>query len=305
VAGWLRASATRVERVSRDQSRELRLPTRLAVAACGLLLTAAALTTEVRGQAPSGSGSRTAARSGTGSNAAGAELFQTTCKVCHGEAGIGGVGPGLRGAKFTRPYVRRAMSEGRPGSMMPEFTKTFTAQEMNEVAEYVASLQAASAGLRGDPARGETIFYARGARSCYVCHAVAGRGGTIGPELTPKVASLSPRELFQRIIVVPHRTSDPAYATTRLTTRAGLVLTGIKAGETDDMVQFYDTSSLPPILRTIPKKDIVEVDARAKPVMPSDYASRLTLQQLLDIVSFLKSTATDTTVSVTLDDVLK
>ena len=39
--------------------------------------------------------------------------------------------------------------------------------------------------------------------------------------------------------------------------------------------------------------------------MPSDYASRLTLQQLLDIVSFLKSTASDTMVPVTLDDVIK
>src|SRR5688572_1507534 len=95
-------------------------------------------------------------------NQAGAELFATTCKVCHGEAGIGGVGPALRGTKFTRPYVRRAMSEGRPGSMMPEFTKTFTATQMNDVAAYVASLQTPASsepavGLRGDPATGEVV----------------------------------------------------------------------------------------------------------------------------------------------------
>ena len=240
----------------------------------------------------------------------GNELFKTTCRVCHGEAGIGGVGPALRGTKFTRPYVRRAMSEGRPGSMMPEFTKTFTTAQMNEVAGYVASLQTPAntdspGGLRGDPAAGETVFFSRGARSCYVCHNVGGRGGSVGPELMSKVASLTPRDLFQRIIVVPHRSTDPAYGTTRLTTRVGMILTGIKAGETEDAVRFYDTSSLPPILRTIPKKDIVELEPHNSSVMPSDYASRLTLQQLLDIVSYLKTSASGTTTSVTLNEVIR
>ena len=296
-----------MERAPRPKRRVLARPAiALAVA---LLLGAGGLTTVLDGQSRRGAGARVAVETTSEGNAAGAELFGTTCKVCHGEAGIGGVGPALRGAKFTRPYVRRAMSEGRPGSMMPEFTRTFTAQQMNDVADYVASLQTPTgpvpAGLRGDPARGETIFYARGARSCYVCHAVAGRGGSVGPELTPTVATLSPRDIFQRIIVVPHRTSDPAYATTRLTTRAGMVLTGITAGETDDVVQFYDTSSLPPILRTIQKKDIADVGSHGTSVMPSDYASRLTLQQLLDVVSFLKSTGTAAPVSVALDDVLE
>jgi putative heme-binding domain-containing protein len=201
------------------------------------------------------------------------------------------------------------MSEGRPGSMMPEFTKTFTATQMAQVAAYVESLQSpagpAPAALRGDPAAGEQAFFARGARSCYVCHSVGGRGGRVGPELASKVAALSPREIFQRIIVVPHRANDPAYATTRLTTKVGLILTGIKSGETADAVHFYDTSSLPPILRTIPKADIAETEPHDSAVMPSDYASRLTLQQLLDIVSFLKSPAGGPRVSVALSEVVK
>jgi len=39
--------------------------------------------------------------------------------------------------------------------------------------------------------------------------------------------------------------------------------------------------------------------------MPSDYASRLTLQQLLDIVSFLKSPSGGPRVSVTLNEVVR
>jgi putative heme-binding domain-containing protein len=284
----------------------LRLPATVATLAVVAVLAASPF--EAAGQG-NRAGAPQAARGAGAPAESGTELFATTCKVCHGEAGIGGVGPALRGEQFTRAYVRRAMSEGRPGSMMPEFTRTFTAAQMNQVSEYVASLQSpegpAPAGLRGNPVAGEAAFFSRGARSCYVCHAVGGRGGTVGPELTAKVAALSAREIFQRIIVVPHRSSDPAYSTTRLTTKVGMILTGIKAGETDDVVRFYDTSSLPPILRTIPKADIVESAAHDASVMPSDYASRLTLQQLLDIVSFLKSSAGGPRVSVALSDVIR
>jgi putative heme-binding domain-containing protein len=261
-------------------------------------------------QAPS-SQKTTDARASRPASERGAELFKTTCKVCHGEAGIGAVGPALRGTKFTRSYVHKAMSEGRPGTMMPQFSKTFSAQQMNDVASYVSSLQTPastepSGGLRGDAIAGEAVFFSQGARSCYVCHTYSRRGGNVGPELTSRVAALSPKELFQRIIVVPHRSTDPAYGTTKLTTRVGMIITGIKAGETEEVVQFYDTSSLPPTLRTIPKKDIVSIESQgSQSVMPSDYASRLTLQQLLDIVSFLKSPAGGPRMSVTLNEVVR
>jgi putative heme-binding domain-containing protein len=275
--------------------------------ALALLWVAASASVRAQAAQPDPARSRQPASVGV-TTESGSELFARTCKVCHGDAGIGGVGPALRGAKFTRAYVRRAMSEGRPGSMMPEFTKTFTATQMNAVAEYVAALETPSAQaggeLRGNAAAGEAIFFARGARSCHVCHSVNGRGGSVGPALSAKVAALSPRDVLQRIIVVPHRANDPAYATMRLTTKVGAILTGITAGETDEVVHFYDTSSLPPILRTIPKSEIVDQEPHNTSVMPSDYASRLTLQQLLDLVSFLKSSA-GTPVSVTLSEVTR
>ena len=118
-----------------------------------------------------------------------------------------------------------------------------------------------------------------------------------------KVAGQSPKQIFQKIIVVPHRSTDPAYRTMRLTTRTGSIITGIKSGETADAVFFYDTASLPPMLRTIPKADIAASAAHSQSVMPTDYASRLTLQQLLDVVAFLKRAGGDRDGTVTLADV--
>jgi putative heme-binding domain-containing protein len=294
-------------RSATTSAKGLRLWIIVCLASAGLLWVAAAppVSAAAPQQNPRG---RQAGSTAPVAAESGSELFARTCKVCHGEAGIGGVGPALRGETFTRAYVRRAMSEGRPGSMMPEFTRTFTASEMNAVAEYVAALQTpagqTAGGLRGNAAAGEALFFARGARSCHVCHSVNGRGGGVGPALSSKVATLTPREILQRIIVVPHRANDPAYATMRLTTKVGAILTGIKSGETDEVVHFYDTSSLPPILRTIPKSEIADSEAHNASVMPSDYASRLTLQQLLDLVSFLKSSG-GTPVSVTLSEVTR
>jgi hypothetical protein len=102
---------------------------------------------------------------------------------------------------------------------------------------------------------------------------------------------------------VPHRSADKAYQTVRLTTKTGTILTGIKSGETATDVFFYDTSSLPPVLRTIPKTDIAASARQQSSVMPNDYASRLTLQQLLDVVAFLKRAGGDRGATVTLADV--
>jgi putative heme-binding domain-containing protein len=237
----------------------------------------------------------------------GAELFAMTCQVCHGQAGIGGVGPALRGTKFTTQFVRKALIEGRAGTMMPAFSATLAPRDISAIAGYVVKLQSpdgpAPAGLRGDPVAGESVFFMRGsARSCSVCHSVEGRGGSVGPDLMAKVARQSPKQIFQKIIVVPHRSADKAYQTVRLTTRTA-ILTGIRSGETATDVFFYDTSSLPPVLRTIPKTDIVASARHNESVMPSDYASRLTLQQLLDVVAFLKASSGDRAAAVTLADV--
>jgi putative heme-binding domain-containing protein len=221
----------------------------------------------------------------------GEELFSMTCSVCHGKAGTGSIGPALRGPKFTRDFVASAVRTGRPGTMMSSFVSSFTAAEINAISAYVASLQVptgpAPDGLRGEAARGEQVFFANVVYACGNCHTINNRGSKVGPDLTTRARALTPRDLFQRIVVVPHRETEAKYTTVRLTTRQ-MVIEGIPSGETADIVYFYDTSTLPPLLRRIPKKDIVSQERRDNSVMPNDYASKLTLQQLLDVVAFLK-----------------
>lgn len=246
----------------------------------------------------------------------GKSLFVANCKMCHGDEGAGGRAPMLRGPKFSVPFVRKVAEEGRPGTMMPKFTPRLSAAQIEDLSVYVASLQPSSGGdaaqagagtavrdggLTGDPVAGRGVFFNRAVLdSCHVCHTYEGQGGGAGPNLTNRMNGRSAREIFHRIVVVPHRSVDPAYVRVRITTKGGAKYVGIRAESGNGEFHFYDTASLPPVLRAIPKADVASVVPVTGSPMPSDYATRLSLKQLLDLVAFLKSG----TSTVSLADVL-
>ncbi len=68
---------------------------------------------------------------------------------------------------------------------------------------------------------------------------------------------------------------------------------------------FYDTSVLPPVARSVQVSEILSTTRLNGTIMPSDYASRLPLQQLLDLVAFLKSNADGSATVVGFDDVIR
>jgi putative heme-binding domain-containing protein len=191
---------------------------------------------------------------------------------------------------------------------MPKFEGSLSETEINQLGKYVASLQERSAewaALQGNPEAGRDLFFDRtGKDSCQVCHTFKGQGGQVGPDLTTRLARRSPREIFQRIVVVPHRSTDTAYLRVAIATRSGETFTGIKAEGKENEFHFYDTSSLPPTLRTLPLNEIVSTKRLNGTAMPSDYASRFSLKQLLDLVAFLRS-GSATPAPVTLADVVE
>jgi putative heme-binding domain-containing protein len=239
---------------------------------------------------------------------AGGRLFTSSCRVCHGEAGVGNRAPALRGQRLTVDYVSRMIADGKPGTMMPGFGSAFAPDQIEQLARYVVSLQRPDSpwsGLRGTARAGEHVFFDPGqSHSCHVCHAFQGRGARIGPDLTVKLKGKSPQEIFQKIVIVPHRSADPAYISVALVMRSGERLVGIKAEETGSDLRFYDTSVLPPKVLTLPKADVVSTKLSNASAMPSDYASRLPLQQLLDLVAYLKSGVEGTPISVSFDEVI-
>jgi putative heme-binding domain-containing protein len=240
--------------------------------------------------------------------AAGEKLFVASCQVCHGEAGVGNRAPTLRGPRLTLDYITQVVSRGKPGTMMPAFENAFSPEQIRQLALYVRSLHRPDspwAALRGNAASGERVFFdATQAHSCQVCHSVRGRGAKVGPDLGVALKGKTPRDIFEKIVIVPHRSADPAYANVAIVTRNGERLIGVRGEETEGGVRFYETSVLPPKVMTLAKADVVSSKPLTGSAMPSDYASRLPLQQLLDLVTYLKSRADGKPASVGFDDVI-
>jgi putative heme-binding domain-containing protein len=73
---------------------------------------------------------------------AGRRLFAGSCSnnYCHGSAGTGGGGPKLKDREFAAEHLTRVITDGIPGTAMPGFKKTYTADQIAQIVAYVRSL---------------------------------------------------------------------------------------------------------------------------------------------------------------------
>ena len=134
--------------------------------------------------------------------AMGKRLYGGMCARCHGMNGMGGEGPSL-----ARSVLRRApddaalmtiLQEGIPGTGMPS-VRTLSTAELRQLAGYVRAFGRAERGsLPGDPERGRAFYETF--PECSYCHIVAGRGVSLGPELTDVGARRGPERLREALV---------------------------------------------------------------------------------------------------------
>jgi cytochrome c oxidase cbb3-type subunit 3 len=111
----------------------------------------------------------------------GARLYGRNCASCHGENGTGGIGIPLALPSFqssiSDDYLRKTIHLGRPGRVMPTFS-SLSEDEIDAIVRYVRSWNKgaaptySAASVKGDPARGKTLF----GQYCAVCHGANGEG---------------------------------------------------------------------------------------------------------------------------------
>jgi mono/diheme cytochrome c family protein len=236
--------------------------------------------------------------------AQGGNLFSITCgsSFCHGEAGVGSRGPSLRNRNFTPDFVRNTVTNGRSGTPMPAFKDSLSPAELAMIVGYVMSLspdnhnESATAPTTPAPAApapavlsakaqaGSAIFFdlSRPA-GCALCHSYKEQGGPIGPDLTA-VAKRTPRDIYQGI--VKPTAANPDYPVVTMGTKDKPVLVIFKQ-KTDKVVQFYDLSSVPPVLRSFYAATI-----GMAPDVPATYPHDLSgysKDDIASLITFLKS----------------
>ncbi|MBC7259970.1 MAG: c-type cytochrome [Chloroflexi bacterium] len=107
------------------------------------------------------------------------------CPACHAIDGMGGVtGPDLSGvgARRDRAWLVQYLQDPTvvlPNSQMP--VHSLAPEDVQAIADYLSGLTGGA--LAGGPSAeaGKVVYEDQG---CSVCHAIQGRGGTLGPDLT-------------------------------------------------------------------------------------------------------------------------
>ena len=158
------------------------------------------------------------------------------------------------------------------------------------------------ANLVGNPQEGENLFFQLSETpTCAACHKLNGKGGEIGPDLS--LSSSKPaRELFKNI-VLPDAEVAPSGQLFEMTTTSKERLRVVLSGESASRIKVYEVSGMP-VFRSIKKSEVIALAPGGRSAMPVSYSKVYTLEELLDIVAFLKSSSADSTVSVSLADLL-
>ncbi len=239
----------------------------------------------------------------------GSALFQKNCAVgyCHGSEGRSARGPALRDREWDPRVFYRMTHDGLPGTSMPAWKDVLPAEDIWAVTAYIMTLAknpvapaaavipldaTESEGRRpltGEAKRGEELFFdLTREKRCGLCHQVRGKGTAVGPNLAVAAGAKSAAEL-ERDIRDPGRRRAFGFELTEVRTRAGETIRGALAERTPAEVRVYDTSALPPVLRTVPSARVRRVRARkGRSPMPDGWEAVYSDAEIQSIVALLK-----------------
>ncbi|GAB3168889.1 c-type cytochrome [Telluribacter humicola] len=136
----------------------------------------------------------------------------------------------------------------------------------------------------GNPERGRRVFYSNQA-VCSSCHAIQGRGGDLGPDLTNVGLSKNRQQLVQSIIK-PSEEISPEWQGWYIKLRNGELHQGRQIDVGDKELELYTQASG---FRLFSKKDVAEYGMIKTSLMPDGLHNQLTVSELQDLLAFLES----------------
>ncbi len=167
-------------------------------------------------------------------------------------------------------------SSASPPKMPQKLTETELAQLVKDVA------------ASGDPIRGEAI-YRRPALACMACHAIAGGGGKVGPDMVSLGAS-SPVDYIIDSLLSPSAKIKEGYHTVAVTMKNGSTISGTLIREGGGSIVVRDGTGR--------EVEIADAQVQSKTVapvslMPPALTASLDRSEFRDLVAYLSSLGRD------------
>jgi putative heme-binding domain-containing protein len=149
-------------------------------------------------------------------------------------------------------------------------------------AEHEQLVQAALA-RPGNPERGRALFLDAEKSLCIKCHRLGHQGERIGPDLTGVGNRFSRIHIIESILE-PSRTIAPSFESTTIALSDGRVISGLRIEETELTMSIADNQGNKMVLE---KTAIEERRTQPSSIMPDGIEKRLTVEEFVDLVSFL------------------
>jgi cytochrome c oxidase cbb3-type subunit 3 len=222
----------------------------------------------------------------------GRRTFESRCAGCHGLDGRGGE----RAADVaTRTSVQRRsdaelfqiIQSGIPARGMPSFS-TMDRSQVRALVSYLRLLQGKIGGgtVSGDAQRGKALFF--GKARCSECHMVGGAGGFIATDLSSYGRTRAPEEIRSAIVSKQNKNSSVDDRLSTATLRDGQKFSGVLRNEDNFSVQLQ---TLDGAFQLLTKAELQSLVRSSEPLMPSNYGSTLTPNEIDDLISFLVASA--------------
>lgn len=145
--------------------------------------------------------------------------------------------------------------------------------------------------LVGDPAAGEALFLdPAGSAGCVQCHAIAGEGAEVGPDLTDVAGTQTLEYVFESIMDPSAAIASGGYEPIQIQTSDGTVISGVLRAE--------DETTLTIVLKDGTVESVATTDVQRElrypdlpSLMPGNFGELLTVQQVADLIAFLQESA--------------
>ena len=143
----------------------------------------------------------------------------------------------------------------------------------------VADQYAKALDMQGDVARGAAVYE----KTCSKCHRIGGVGHNVGPDISDTRARARDALLYD--ILDPNRRVDPQFTEYIVVTTDGRLFNGLMIAESTDSVTLRQPEGRE---QTILRTDIEELKTTNKSLMPEGVERDVTVEQMADVLEFLK-----------------
>lgn len=150
---------------------------------------------------------------------------------------------------------------------------------ISENRQAVANDYAAAITMPSSVERGAAVYK----KTCSKCHKINGEGHNVGPDISD--TRNRSRDALLYDILDPNRRVDPQFGEYVVVTGQGQTFTGLLVSDTEHSVVLRQPEGKE---KKIARKDIEQLHATSKSLMPEGIEKDVTVQQMADLLAFLK-----------------